>query len=376
MIDRADARGYINIYQARWYTLKAQRERRYGKPNDVLQLIKDALADFKDNALDIAVYDKGYGHSVVPYRIEQNGNIAKVYVYDNNHPNSESQYIEIDASMNKWSYDSLGWQGTESSSIYVDLAKNNFPAYINISRSKFRQDNIIPTVTQIIIDGNISSIFTDDDGNRLGIVDGQVIDEIDNSNVAMLPAYDPNQPDALASVIYMLPLTQSYTLQTYSKNTGSYTVTAFADGIATQISDVDTAVGVTDEIVFGENLRQMTLEAAGNKKNFCYFFADDKLNDASRSFDLCTTTSPGGTATFNVASDNNQLTYENSGQSADYSLTIAQTGQQSGSQTITGKIDSTTPLNVVAVNGSGPGGSDWVTDATVRTKIYLPIIIK
>jgi len=356
--NQSDSKDYLHIYQGRQLS---QNFRPFvGTPNYVLQLVKDALADFKDNAADVAIFSSAGGHSIVPYRVEKVGNIDRIYVYDNNHPNNNNKYIEIDTAANRYTYNVWGstiWKGT-GNSMYVGLAQQNFPA--TIAGARQRQDVVTLNETSLMVTGDVTPLVVDAAGNKLGLIGGEMVSEIPDAIVKILPNFNPDNPDAPLAVIYQLPLTTSYTLQAYAENSGVYSVTTFAEGLTTALNGVEAASGSTDEIQVSAGMRQLTLTATGQNKDYCYFFGDDTLTDASRSFEICTTTSAGGQATFGVAIDNNSFTFENNGQAADYDLIVTQTGQNSMVKTFTGQVS----------------GNNQVTISLTSNKVYLPLLVK
>lgn len=387
VIWRDDSKDYLHIYQNRWYTALAARAFHNGKPTEILQLVKDALADFEDNALDIAIYilvepGKMVGHSVVPYKVERVGNIDRIYVYDNNSPNNDQKYIEINTTTDSWTYNIGGqtyWNGSESWSIYVDLARNNFPGVLSLSQvgsNMILPTDINTTASNVMVEGDVSPTFIDNSGNKVSFVGNQLINEIPGASVQVLPMFNPDDPDAVSPIIYQLPLTATYTLQISSTSSGAYTVTTYASGMANVLSGLEDVQGFTDEITLEAGLREISLQAAGASKDYCFLFADDELNDASRSFEVCTTTNVGGHATFEVSNDNNQFVYSNNGQPTTYTFIVKQTGQQAGDQTITGQVSENGMLTFKGVSGSGPGGYDWMVEESGNNKVYLPIIIK
>ena len=44
------------------------------------------------------------GHAVTPYKVEESGSQAKIYVYDNNYPGNDTLYFDIDLNKKTWSY--------------------------------------------------------------------------------------------------------------------------------------------------------------------------------------------------------------------------------------------------------------------------------
>jgi hypothetical protein len=377
MVLQNDIRDYIHIYQIRQLSQELARNTHSGTPSHILQLVKDSLADFTDNAIDIGVFDNGSGHSVVPYRVERVGNIDRIFVYDNNHPNDTQRFIEIDVTNEQWSYNIFGqtvWSGV-GSGIVVGVARHNFPASLNIplANSPFGMSSPSIAYSAIMVSPEISPLFIDGDGRRMGIMAGELIEEIPGATIHFISMYNPDMPDPTAPIVYQLPITTSYSMQAYGVSDGEYTMVAYAAGVATKLSGVEIMQGSTDEVGLSAGLRQVSLDAVGNKE-YCYFFANDNLVDASRSFNLCTTTALGESASFSIANDNNSLIYRNNGQANDYMLEIVQTGQLAGTQILTGNLEGNNSLFITATPGDGPGGSEWV--ANTGNAIYLPLVVR
>ncbi len=378
MTYQSDSMDYLQIYQARWYTTKAIQGRFFGKPNDILQLVKDALADFKDNGLDIAIFYKGAGHSVVPYRIEQSGSLYRIYVYENNFPGNTSKYIEVDPAANRWRYNIWGstfWEGTDIYSIYLDLVRNNFPGTVNFNSpatvDEMAMLNADPSVESVIVEGNVAPLIVDSSQNRLGVVGDTLYNEIPGATINILPGFNPDNPDATGTVVYELPVAGAYKMENYSTDGGIYNLAAYNNGSIAEINNLSVDQGSTDEISLPGGVRQLSINASSSKNNYCYYFADDKLNDASRAFNLCTAIGAGGKATFNVSPSNDQLYFSNTGMVSSYSLTITQTGLQSGSQTLTGNVPNTGAMMVSAMPGAGPGGKNWAIGTHI---VFMPSI--
>ncbi len=88
---------------------------------------KDILSHFNDlrtrmqnqeSIALIAIYriNGGGGHVLTPYKIAQEGDIAKIYVYDSNYPLQNGLYIEVNLKEGSWRYDAGRVMATDSES--------------------------------------------------------------------------------------------------------------------------------------------------------------------------------------------------------------------------------------------------------------------
>jgi len=310
----------------------------------------------------------------VPYRVEQTGNTARIYIYDNNFPNSTSQYIEMNPAANRFTYtmsykeQKIVWTGGKKRAkpIGVELARDNFTAKPEgMARSRRlgaqQTGQAEMPMSSVNISGNVTPQFTDSNGNKLGLVNGEMVSDIPGASYKIIVGYNPEFPDAVSPIIYELPTTENYKLQVQASENTTYTISAFGNGTATQLKDIQASAGSSDTVGLGADMREVTFATSSDKK-YCFAFADDNLDDASRAMDLCTTTSAGGTATFKVGADSSNIQYLNNGEPATYTLTINQNGQGAMTQAYSGTVAANGEA-VITVGGSG-------------SKVYLPLIVK
>jgi len=267
------------------------------------------------------------------------------------------------------------WEGASSGSIDIDLAKNNFPGGISLPSLFANNSGALTndaTPAQVIVSGNVLPVFQDSAGNQLGIVGDQFTNSIPGASINVIPMFNPDNPGSTGIIVYQLPMTATYTLQAYAPNGGVYTVTTFTPSAVSELNGLDTTSGSTDELTIQLSTRAMGISSNGSDKSYCYYFADDSLDNASRSFNLCTNTSVGGQSDFGVSSDSNRISYANNSQSANFTLTIAQTGVQAGSQIVSGGVEGFGSVQILGVPGDGPGGKNWVMGSI----IYLPILVR
>ena len=93
-------------------------------PTDLLPLIANGIANGSSSTLGL--YYQGLGHTLLPIKQVQNGNVVTVDVYDSNTPNT-TQHVLINTAKNSWSYTAVNasgdtvmqWSGSGSGSLDV-----------------------------------------------------------------------------------------------------------------------------------------------------------------------------------------------------------------------------------------------------------------
>ena len=77
-------------------------------PTELLPLIQQGISNASSSTLGL--YDQGQGHTLLPIRQEQNGNVVTVHVYDSNTP-LIAQQVLINTAKNSWSYTAVDAAG-------------------------------------------------------------------------------------------------------------------------------------------------------------------------------------------------------------------------------------------------------------------------
>ena len=376
----SDVKDYIHIYQGRQLStqMKGPDHGSYESMAINLQGIKDGLASFSNSAFSINIRNpaKKQAHSLVAFRVKHVDSLDQVYVYDSNYPNDDNRYIEIDTRNNSWSYQLdiiTKWNGN-SSTFGLKYGRENFPASLpsSVSGAGMFVDSSQVAITIL---GDVESQFTDSAGNRLGIIDGQIIEDIPGTSIYIIPQYNPNEPTAANPIFYYIPATTTYTVSVNAVTTTTYTMTLYSNSNATSLQGVELDNNTNDLIEVGAEFRSLVLNANQNRKDFCYSYANDNLNDASRELFFCTVASPNSKAHLSVSMDSNEFTYLHSGTPTPYTFLIEQTGQSPGTQILTGEAFPNAPVIIRRgnePNSDAPGGIGW----EVSYFSYLPLVIR
>lgn len=94
---------------------KQEEVSRQKAPTEILSQIRSSIANYRSgdeswkDLVTIGIHQVGEegkfieGHTLVPFAVEQNGNLAKVSVYDANYPGT-TQYLTVDTDSDTWKY--------------------------------------------------------------------------------------------------------------------------------------------------------------------------------------------------------------------------------------------------------------------------------
>ena len=176
-------------------------------PGDVVKTLQEALNQGEDieEAWVIGIYqpDRSGGHSITPTAvIDQGEGIFHLMVYDNNFPN-ETRPVIVDTNNETWQYQTrsrpddpdLIYRGDESTKTLelVAISPRLEQQDCFFCRSGDGED--LSTKASLGIEGNIFNIWlegdadlliTDKAGQRLGYVDGELVNEIPGAQVLWL----------------------------------------------------------------------------------------------------------------------------------------------------------------------------------------------
>ncbi len=192
-----------------------------GTPMEILETVRQM--DVNGETYTIGIYnDKGEGHAITPFGAEDKGDgLYAILVYDNNYP-GETRELFIDSRDNSWTYETSinpqvetdVWSGNADTQT-LDLTPTS--ARLDIQACPFCEGGLASVgklaapgqlVNQIFLDGEGHILITDENGNRLGYVDGQIVNEIDGASYNKYRmAASMNTPEPIYSVPANLDVT-------------------------------------------------------------------------------------------------------------------------------------------------------------------------
>lgn len=162
-----------------------------GTPMEILDLVEKM--DVKGETYTIGIYNEnGDGHAITPFGVEDKGDgLYAILVYDNNYP-GETRELFIDSRDNSWTYETAinpavetdVWSGNADTQT-LDLTPTSArlePQVCPFCEGGYSSVGKLAAATQplnqIFLDGEGHILITDDNGNRLGYVDGKIVNEI------------------------------------------------------------------------------------------------------------------------------------------------------------------------------------------------------
>ncbi len=197
-----------------------------GTPMDILKTIEKM--DMDEETYTIGIYSAdGSGHAITPVGVEDKGDgLFAILVYDNNYP-GETRELFVDSRDNSWTYEtsinpqveSDVWSGNADTQT-LDLTPTS--ARIELQECPFCSGGGVSSsgggklaapdqkLNQIFLDGEGHILITDENGKRLGYVDGKIVNEIEGASYNKFRmGASMNTPEP----IYMLPANLDVTIE-------------------------------------------------------------------------------------------------------------------------------------------------------------------
>jgi hypothetical protein len=193
-----------------------------GTPMEILETVKQM--DANGETYTIGIYnDAGAGHAITPFGVEDKGDgLYAILVYDNNYP-GEVRELFVDSRDDSWTYEtsinpavqSDVWSGNAETQT-LDLTPTS--ARLDVQECPFCEGQLARAgskvaapaqqFNQIFLDGEGHILITDDSGNRLGYVDGKIVNEIPNAHyTAFRMDASGNTPEPIYSIPSTLDVT-------------------------------------------------------------------------------------------------------------------------------------------------------------------------
>ena len=189
-----------------------------GTPMEIMETIQEMDANGETYTIGIYKEDFSGGHAITPFGVKdvQDG-LYTILVYDNNYP-GEVRELLIDSRDNTWLYEAATNPQVESE-LYTGNAETQTldltptSSRLGAQQCPFCEDGYgalsgaklaapAQAYNQIFLDGKGRILISDEDGNRLGYVDGKIINEIPG---ASFNAYRMGASMEAPDPIYSIP---------------------------------------------------------------------------------------------------------------------------------------------------------------------------
>jgi hypothetical protein len=194
-----------------------------GTPMEILQTVEQM--DANGETYTIGIYnERGQGHAITPFGVQDKGDgLYAILVYDNNYP-GEVRELFVDSRDDSWTYEtsinpeveSDVWSGNADTgtldltptSARLDPQDCPFCDGSGVSSSGSKLAAPSQQFNEIFLDGEGHILITDENGNRLGYVDGKIVNEIPNASYTMFRMEaSGNTPEPIYSIPSTLDVT-------------------------------------------------------------------------------------------------------------------------------------------------------------------------
>ena len=208
-----------------------------GTPMEILKTVEQM--DANGETYTIGIYNgTGEGHAITPFGVADKGDgLYAILVYDNNYP-GETRELFVDSRDNSWTYEtsinpnveSDVWSGNADTqtldltptSARLDHQECPFCGGGGVSSSGGKLAAPALMFNQIFMDGKGHILITAESGERLGYVDGKLVNEIPNASyTAFRMDANGNTPEP----IYYVPAALDVTIEIDGRGLSAETLT-------------------------------------------------------------------------------------------------------------------------------------------------------
>lgn len=278
-----------------------------GTPMEILETIEQM--DVNGETYTIGIYnDRGEGHAITPFGVEDKGDgLFAILAYDNNYP-GEVRELFIDSRDNSWTYEtsinpqveSDVWSGNADTET-LDLTPTS--ARLELQACPFCEGGYSSVgklaapsqaLNQIFLDGEGHILITDDSGNRLGYVDGKIINEIQGASYTKYRmAASGNTPEP----IYSIPANLDVTITIDGTDLAEETLTdlvMIGAGFSIGVEGIYLEPGQVDVATFYPADEMIAYETTSDESPSIIFAIENPNAEADYYFELYGTDMIGG----------------------------------------------------------------------------------
>jgi hypothetical protein len=255
-----------------------------GAPMEIVEIIQQMDARGETYTLGIYKEDFSGGHAITPFGIKSvKDGLYTILVYDNNYP-GEVRELLIDSRDNSWLYEAAINPQVESE-LYTGNASTET---LDLTPTTARQGQqecpfcageygaapagklaaLAPSYNQIFLDGQGRILITDGQGNRLGYVDGKIVNEIPG---AFFTAYRMGFVQQAPDPIYSVPagMDVTVTIDGRSLQASSETdLVMIGPGFSIGVEGIQLAPGEVDTVSFYPGDQMIVYETSRDESPF------------------------------------------------------------------------------------------------------------
>ena len=206
---------------AYWYTTQfateVQAQAQFYLEKTPLEIADALAADFADGGIGtgftLGIYSDQGGHALTPYKVESGDGTSRVFVYDSNWP-GEERWIDVDA--DGWVYALASTNPTEASEAWgggqgtleltpMSARKGPFTCPFCPQEGQTKSGTLMTVAASG--DSQLGLQVQDQDGNRLGFYDGEMVNEIPGATYRYLISAGTADP----VLVFLPPSVETYT---------------------------------------------------------------------------------------------------------------------------------------------------------------------
>jgi glucosylceramidase len=285
--------------------------------------------------------DACVGHALLPYKYRVNGPETDVYVYDSNHPGIHNRRIRMNAQENRWMYDlsdQLTWGSVNNpcpGDSFVVLPLNLWreqpqPPWDEdlASATSSAQSSLI----EIAAVNDQALLITDSQGRKLGVQDGQFVNEIPGSLIDIPAAFLPDA-QSYPSESYLLDAPGPLSVQVTHQTTAAVAVGLFSPQGALAVELQPTGVHSAVESAVATTLLQIdansgAISVQAGSTGLAVLTVVDPLAEADRKAVITAPLIGGEQAAVQPTADMNAIVIHPASGQVEYMLQLEQVGQQ------------------------------------------------
>jgi len=256
----------------------------YGGQKGSARDIVNALSEAFDAGPDRETWSLGFypmsasgaGHAVTPYRIDdRGGNRFAIAIYDNNYP-GEELYVEADLNRNSWCYTTPTKPGESPTTYRGTAASRNLcitPSSVRLEpqvcpfcgtvggKAALRgADGEVAPMREIWLDGDADLLVTDDQGRRIGFVQGEAVNEIPGAEARGIRTGVPHHP------VLRIPAGSALTVTVdgaYLDAAGDSDLALIGEGYMLMVEDILLDPGQRDTVEFSGDWSEVLYRTSG-----------------------------------------------------------------------------------------------------------------
>jgi hypothetical protein len=317
-----------------------------GSPDHILDELEKVLKPHPSDSYTIAIWkrDGTGGHAVTPYEVKYNGNGQyQVLIYDNNWP-GQTRAITFDTNKDTWSYDAAA-NPTDPTEHYEGDANTKTLVLFPTSPGRGTQPcpfcGTVPAkgstagttggarTAEIYLTGSITNhshvLITDQAGQRLGYVNGRLVNEIPGAHYVLLTS-DQDWKNQLEPILYV-PANVAYTITldgTPLTAPDSESIGIIGPSWHIAINNIPMHPGDKDTLTVDPNATKLTYHTTRAQSPTIQAAVSDTR--AHYAFTIAGVSSqPGGTINVSVPPEGGSLIVSNAGSSGASSVDLQMT---------------------------------------------------